>query len=113
MIQKVREGKHQHISHHGLIHLMLMDALSHLRNQVLWIDFVDITREIFIETQAITHEETPTSCIAGIEGKKKEEEVAEIEEEEEEEETEEGEGEKQGTEKENPRGAFKPQDIGK
>jgi len=70
MSQKLREGKHKHISHDGLIKLIVMDALIHLRNPLLWTDFVDIHREIFIETQAITstwQEETPTSSIRGRE----------------------------------------------
>ena len=74
MGQNVREGKHQQISHHGIIKLIVMDALSHLRNLVLWTNIVDMEREIFIGTKAITHEETPTSSIGGKEGKKEEEE---------------------------------------
>jgi len=74
MSHKLREGKHPHISHHGLIKLIFMDALSHLRNLVLLTDFVDMDREIFIQTQAITHEETSASSIGGREGKNEEEE---------------------------------------
>lgn len=72
MTQKLREGKHKHISNDGLIKLIVMDSLIRLRNPLLWIDFVDIHREIFIETQAITstwQEETPTSSITGREKK--------------------------------------------
>jgi len=74
MSQKVREGKHQHIAHHGLIKLIVMDSLSHLRNHVLWNDFMEIDREIFIETQAITSGETLASNTRGREGKGEEEE---------------------------------------
>ena len=54
MSQKVREGKHQHISHYGLIKMIFMEALNHLRYPILWIGFVDTDRETFIETQNIT-----------------------------------------------------------
>lgn len=50
MSEKVREGKHQHNAHHGLIKLIVMDDLSYLKNPVLWTNFVDMDREVFIET---------------------------------------------------------------
>lgn len=88
MRQKVREGKHQHISHHGLIKIIVMDALSHLKNPVLWAEFLEMDREAFIETQALTstqQEETPTSSIWCREENTEEEEKEKIEEEDEEE----------------------------
>lgn len=54
MSYKAREGKHQHISHHGLINLIVMDALMHLRKPMLWTDNVEMDEEAFIETQALT-----------------------------------------------------------
>ena len=49
-----------------------MDALSHLRNPVLWTNLVDMDIYIFIETQALTstqQEEAPTYSIGGSEEK--------------------------------------------
>lgn len=68
--QKVREGKHQHISHHGLIKCIVIDALNHLKNLVLWTYFVYVDRQVFIKTQTLIstqHEETPTSSNKGRE----------------------------------------------
>ena len=65
----MREGNHQHLIHHWLIKLIVMDALSHLRILVLWNKFVDVDRENFIETQAITPGETLASSTGGKEGK--------------------------------------------
>jgi len=82
MSQKVREGNHQHIAHHGLIKLIVKDSLSHLRNPILWIDFLDMDMEVFIETQDVTLVETPTSSSGGRGGKIEEEKVGKLEEEE-------------------------------
>jgi len=76
------DRKYQHIAHHGLIKFIVMDALIHLRNPILWNNFVDMDKEAFIETQAITPQETRASSIGGRGGKTKEEEVEKIEEEE-------------------------------
>lgn len=50
--------------------------LIHLWKLVLQTDFVDMDKEIFIETQGITHEETQASSIEGSKGKKEEDKVA-------------------------------------
>lgn len=90
----------QHIAHHGLIKLIVMDALIHLRNLFLWRDFVDMDRDVFIETQAITLGEITTSSTRVKGGKTKEGTVVEIEEEEAN--TKEEEGEKQIAKKNKP-----------
>lgn len=48
--QKVRKGKHQHLGHHGLIKMIVVDALNELRIHVLWFNFIDMDREVFIGT---------------------------------------------------------------
>ena len=71
MIQKVGEGKKQHLSdHHGLIKLIVMDELRNLIILVLWNNFIDMDRETFIGTQKITLRETYSSSIRGREWKK-------------------------------------------
>lgn len=45
MSQKVREGKNQHLAHHCLIKLIVVDALNHLRILVLWNKVVDMGRD--------------------------------------------------------------------
>ena len=82
MSQKAREGKHQHLVHHGLMKLIMVDALNHLRIPFIWNKFVDMDRDTFIETQVLTPREAPTSSVRGREGKEKEEEGEKIEEEE-------------------------------
>lgn len=74
MSKKAREGKHQHLAHHALIKLILMDDFIFLRIPVLCTKFVDMSRDIFIETEAIPPMETPAFSIGGKEGKTKEEE---------------------------------------
>jgi len=69
MSQKVREGKHQHLAHHGLIKLIVVDALNHSRFPVIWSKFVDMDRETFIETQVLTLGETLASNVGGREEK--------------------------------------------
>lgn len=69
MSKKIREGKHQHLSHHGLIKLIVVDSLKILRIHVLWFKFIDMDREIFIETQALTPGETRASSVGGREEK--------------------------------------------
>lgn len=75
MSHKVREGKHQHLADHGLIKLVVMNALSHLRVPALWTKFVDMDREDFIETQSIRLKETIACIVGGKEGKIEEEEA--------------------------------------
>lgn len=56
---KVQEGKHQQLmAHHGLIKLILEDALSQLRVPILWSTFKDMDMEAIIE--AIEYERDPT-----------------------------------------------------
>lgn len=81
MSQKVREGKHKNLTHHGLIKLIVVDVVNHLRIPVIWNKFVDMDRDIFIETQSLTPRETPASSIGEREGKMEEEEGANTEEE--------------------------------
>lgn len=73
----MREGKHQHIAHHGLIKLIVMDDINHLKYPMLWVDFVDMDMEVFIKTQALNspqQEETLTSSTRGREEKEEERE---------------------------------------
>lgn len=44
MSRKVREGKHQHLSHHGLIKLIVGDASKKIRILFLCSKFIDIDR---------------------------------------------------------------------
>ena len=60
-----------------------MDALNNLIIPVLWNKFVNMDRETFIETQALTLGETPTFSIGGREGKIEDEEGDKTEDEEE------------------------------
>ena len=69
-------------SHHGLIKLIVMDALKHFRIPSQWNKTVDMDRKTFIETQAITPRETPTSTIGPKQGKGEDEEGESIKEEE-------------------------------
>ena len=75
MSQKVREGKHQHIGHHGLIKVIVVNALNKLRIHVLWSKFIDMDREAFIDTQTLTPDETLSSSVRGRKGKVDEEYV--------------------------------------
>lgn len=52
MNEKVREGRHQYITHHGLIMIIVIDSLNHLKAPILWIDFVDMDKDAFINRQA-------------------------------------------------------------
>lgn len=83
MCQKVREGKHQHLGHHDLIKLIVVDGLTKLRILVLWFKFINMDIEAFIDTQTLTLGETPVSSVQGREGKTMEEEERESEKEEE------------------------------
>jgi len=46
---KVQEGKHTQLSHHGIIKLILEDALRNLKVPILWSTFVDMDREDVIQ----------------------------------------------------------------
>lgn len=69
MSERLREWKNQHSAHHGLIKLIVMNCLSHLKIPVLCPDFVDMDMEVFIETKALTsikQEEIPKYSARGI-----------------------------------------------
>ena len=72
MSQKVREGKHQHLGHHGLVKLIVVYSLNKLSIPVLWSKFMDMDKETFIDTQTLTPGKTPTSSVGGREGKEEE-----------------------------------------
>ena len=83
---KVQEGKHQQLAHHGLIKLILEDALQNLRFPIAWTTFADMQMEEAI--QAIEYDRSPTSSEGEEEMKEEnEEEIEEENEEETEEET--------------------------
>ena len=46
---KVHEGKHQQLTHHGQMKLILADALRQLRVPILRSTFMDMDREVVIE----------------------------------------------------------------
>jgi len=50
MSEKVKEGKHKLLAHHGLIKLTMEDALSQMRIPILWSTFRYMDRESFLET---------------------------------------------------------------
>lgn len=77
MSQKVREGKHQHLGHDGLIKLIAVDSLNNLRIHVLFSKFIYMDKETFIETLALTLGETLTYSVGGRERKKEGEEEGE------------------------------------
>jgi len=52
--------------------LIVVDSSHHLKIPVIWRKILDMDRETFIETQALTPGENPTSSIRGREGKKEE-----------------------------------------
>lgn len=65
-------GKHHYLAHHGLINLIVLDALESLQDLVSWIDFIYMDREVFLETQVKPR--------LGLEGVEIEEEIeAEVE----------------------------------
>ena len=85
MIQRVREEKHQHLAHHGLIKLIVKDALNKLKIHFLWSSFIYMDKETLIGTWNITPGDTPASSLGDRDTRVDEEET-----EEEEMETEEG-----------------------
>ena len=74
MSLKVQEGKHQQLAHHGLIKLILEDALSQLRIPIQWSTFRDMEGEAMIEIQALEYDRDNSSS-----GEEEAEEEAEIE----------------------------------
>lgn len=83
---KVQEGKHQQLAHHGLIKIILEDALQKLRLPIAWKTFTDM--QVEGEIQVIEYDKRPTTSEKEeeIEGEN-EEEIEEENEEESEEET--------------------------
>lgn len=80
MNQRVREWNKRHISRDGLINLIVMNFLIHLSSLVLSVDFLDMDREAFIETQALIltqQEETPKYSVGRRKEREKEEEQKE------------------------------------
>jgi len=63
MSQKVREGKHQHLGHHGLIKLIIVDALNKLKIPIIWSKFIDMDRDALIDTQTLSPGETPSPSV--------------------------------------------------
>ena len=51
MSHKVRQRKYQLLTYHGLIKLIVNDALRRLNLLVSWYSFIDMDREAFIATQ--------------------------------------------------------------
>ena len=56
---KVQEGKHQQLAHHGLIKLILEDALHNLRISIAWSKFADMQKEGAI--RAKEYDRSPTA----------------------------------------------------
>ena len=79
MSQKVQEWKHQQLTHHGLIKLVLEDALSQLKFPILCSTFRDMEKEVVIEIQALEYDKNINSS-GEEEGKVEEEEEEEGEE---------------------------------
>lgn len=73
MSQKVKEGQQQHLGHHGLIKIVVEDALNKLRVPILWSTFKDMDREAFLDTQVIALGESPISSAEGEEEGEEEE----------------------------------------
>ena len=65
MSHKYREGKHQHLAYHGLIKLIVEDALNNLTILVPWSNFIGMDIETLLGTWSITPGETPVSILSG------------------------------------------------
>ena len=75
MSHKVRQRKYHHLAHHGLIKLIMNDALRRLNLPVSWSSFIDMDREAFIATQ------TGKTSASSLREREEEEEKEEVEEE--------------------------------
>ena len=71
----MREGKHQHLGHRGLIKLIVEYALNKIRIRFLWSKSMDMNREAFNDTQTLTLCGTLASSAGGRDGNEEEEEV--------------------------------------
>lgn len=69
----MKEGKQQQLAHHGLIKLIVKDALNRLRVLVLWSTFKDMDREAFLDTQVLRLGEILASSAKGEEAEAEEE----------------------------------------
>jgi len=56
---KVQEGKHQQLAHHGLIKLILEDALQNLRLSITWTTFREMQAGGAIK--ALEYDKSPTA----------------------------------------------------
>ena len=90
---KVQEGKHQELSHHGLIKLILEYALQNLRLPIIWTTFRDM--QVEGEIKSLEYDKSPTAS------EREEETEEENKEEREEENEEEAQEEKEEEEEEN------------
>lgn len=80
---KVQEGNHQQLAHHGLITLIMEDALQNLRIPITWAIFKDMqTKE---DIKALEYDKIPTDSETDEEETEKYEEETEMDEEEQEE----------------------------
>jgi hypothetical protein len=57
MSLKVQRGKQEFLAHHGLIKLIVSDALRSLRNKILWEYFINMDKQSFEEVQTTMSEE--------------------------------------------------------
>lgn len=48
---KVKEWNHNYLAHHGLIRLISMDSLEHLKTPISWEVFIDMDINYFLENQ--------------------------------------------------------------
>ena len=55
---KVKEGNPKQLDHHGLIRILIEDALQNLRTPITWSDFRDMLVEDDIK--ALTYDVSPT-----------------------------------------------------
>lgn len=80
MGMKVQKGNHQQLAHHGLITLIIEDALQHLRIPITWETFRD--KQIEGDIEALEYDKSPTTSEEDEEETEKEEEEKERDEEE-------------------------------
>jgi hypothetical protein len=59
MSTKVKGGKKEALAHHGLIKLIVYEALGNLKHKVSWEYFVDMERKAFLEAQEAMKEQIP------------------------------------------------------
>ena len=74
MSLKFQEEKHQKLSHHGIIKLILEDALSQLKVPIKWSTFRDMDIEVVIEILALEYDRDNTISVEEEEKEEPEEE---------------------------------------